>query len=103
MLLFPKRNYKHRDQKVSNLYFMTILHICNSYGYNTLYRNLTLKISQLNIKQIVFVPIRKQLKLKENVIDNENIEIFYSNPVNIFDRIFFFKKTKKLYKNILST
>ena len=80
---------------------MTILHICNSYAYNSLYSCLTLKLSQLNIKQLVFAPIRKNLSIDKSLFENSKIDIYCSKPLTILDRLFFYKKRNKLLKNII--
>lgn len=78
---------------------MKVLHIANDYRCGNLYEKLISKIEDKKIfDQVVYVPSSTYIKN----INNVEFEIIYSKSFNCLDRIFFYKKANKIYKDLLT-
>lgn len=81
---------------------MHILHICSDYSKQKLYKELILAISNLGIKQTVFVPVRTKEEVgKFEIHENSNIEFHYAFILKRFHRIFYYKKIKFIFDYIV--
>ncbi|MBF6597925.1 MAG: glycosyltransferase family 4 protein [Fermentimonas sp.] len=82
-----------------------VLHISNDYAGSKVYMNLISELDNLNLKQIIYTPLKEQIKIGSNSIEFETIEsrIVYSHILNChLDRILYRRKIKKILKDIES-
>ncbi len=82
---------------------MNILHICSYYIGSKVYRELISKIDEVSNKSIIqyiYIPLRKEKDIGKNKINIENIKFSYRKIYNQLDRILFFRKIKKAFKDI---
>lgn len=80
---------------------MNLLHICSYYSGSKLYSNLIKELSNSNIKQEVFVPIKDKNQIGKNELEKgqyENISFHYANILLKSDRLFFNKKINKQFQ-----
>ncbi len=75
---------------------MKILQICNDYRDKSLYKNLFVNNYENEIKQIVYVPFKKNINIQ---IDNK-YEIIQSKCYRNIDRFLFFYKQKKIFNDL---
>lgn len=81
---------------------MNILHICNDYSGSRVHQNLYLALDNLNIKQVVFCPIRYSTVPLKNEALYQNSKIVFSKKTSKSHRVLFKSKIKFLYKDILN-
>ncbi|MDO4690245.1 MAG: glycosyltransferase family 4 protein [Fusobacterium sp.] len=81
---------------------MEILHICSYYLGSKLYKNLFNNLNK-SIRNYIFVPINNNEKI--NISDDleENNKIYIEKCFNSTDRLFFFKKNKKILEALMKT
>lgn len=80
---------------------MKILHICNDYPSQKLYKVFFTTLSSEKLKQNVFVPVRSHILInKNNITNNKNINISYFNIIKKYHRFLFNYKIKVLTKKI---
>ena len=77
-----------------------IIHICNDYSKQALYKALFLALSKNNIEQEIYVPVRSQDEIGKNL--DPNLMITQSHILNPLDRIMFRKKIKKIHNDFLT-
>ncbi|MFW6016833.1 MAG: glycosyltransferase family 4 protein [bacterium] len=80
---------------------MNILQINSYYIGSKIYKNLYQKLDNKNIKQQVFVPVKRNEKKENNYIDLKNGEIIYRNTFNTLDRVLYYTKVNKSYKSVI--
>jgi L-malate glycosyltransferase len=79
-----------------------VLHICSGYSNHKLYRELILELSELGIKQTVFVPVRSKKEIgMYSIVNNPNISIHYAFILKKYHRLLFFLKIRMIYRYIL--
>lgn len=76
-----------------------IIHICNDYSKQSLYRSLFLSLSKHLNQQIVYVPVRSKDEIGKYL--HPSLQVIQSHILNPLDRIFFRKKIKKIRNNFL--
>jgi len=84
---------------------MNVLHITNGYAGSAVYKNLCLAEDQLNIKQTIYCGVRSKYLIDKNKVSFPTIpqsKIIYSKVLNIYTRINFYYKSKKIYSDILN-
>ena len=80
---------------------MNILHLCPSFPYSKLYRDLVASLDRFNIKQFIYVPVRKDEEYSESIYDGlRNAHIKYSKVFNNIDRLFYTHKISKIFCDI---
>lgn len=79
-----------------------VLHICNDFSYSKVYYNLYSKFDDRGFIQYVFHPLRKRENIGKNSIDFSRTEsqIFYSDLIQNYHRLFFRSKINFLYRSI---
>lgn len=77
---------------------MKVLHICSNYIGSKLYNNLFNKLSEINLNQTVFVPIYRDFT---NLQNSDKYIIRYSKVLNVFSRVLYFYKIKKIFNNLI--
>lgn len=82
---------------------MKVLHIINDYWWSKLYSHLITELDG-NVSQTIYIPIRNKNDIGKNKVDQlKNTRFVYSFIItSIFDRIFFFRKIRKIEKDIES-
>lgn len=82
---------------------MEVLHICSGYPDTKLYQNLVKELDHKNIKQLMYVPYNSDnIKNKRILTKAKNVEYVFSSPFNKLDRILYYTKINKIYKDIVS-
>jgi glycosyltransferase involved in cell wall biosynthesis len=79
-----------------------ILHIINGYTGNKAYKNLVTTIDSLGIRQWIYIPVRNPgEQSRYQNFDLKKTAYTYSYIIrSIFDRIFFFRKIRKISRDI---
>jgi L-malate glycosyltransferase len=81
---------------------MRILHICSDYSKQKLYSELLLHLSNHDISQLIYVPVRSKKEMGSYDVSNySNIKIQYSLILKTFHRLFFKKKIQTVFSNVL--
>lgn len=81
---------------------MKIFHICSDYSKQALYNNLLTSISEKGVGQTIYVPVRSKEEIGKYYNENlKNIDYKYSHILNKIDRLFYFKKIRKVENNVL--
>ncbi len=81
---------------------LRILHLCHNYSAKPLYLNLINEINAHGHRQIIYVPVRNRKLLDLNKSENRtNIEYHFSYILNLYTRLNYFHKIKKIYNDIL--
>ena len=58
---------------------MNILHLCPSFPYSKLYRDLVISLDRFNIEQLIYVPVRKDEEYSEHMnYELRNADFKYS-------------------------
>ncbi len=80
---------------------MKVLHIINDYWWSKLYSNLVKELDA-EVEQVIYVPIRNAKDFDKNKVEGlKNTSYYYSHIItSFFDRLFFFKKIKKIQQDI---
>lgn len=85
---------------------MHILHISNSYGGTSVYRNLYNELDKLGVRQTVFVPLNanNHKRIGNQMIDfqTDGSSIIYSTALKKYHRLLYKAKIKCALKEILS-
>jgi glycosyltransferase involved in cell wall biosynthesis len=81
-----------------------ILHITNDYSGSKVYRNLISELDELGFKQLIYNPIRSNVKPDNNLnFIESSSKVHYRNILNSnVDRLFYKQKIKKIVKDIES-
>lgn len=82
-----------------------ILHIANDFAGSKVYKNLVKNLDDLGVNQVVYTPLRSSSLVGKNSVNFNilNSKIIYSNILDkIFDRVFYFRKIKKIVQDIES-
>ena len=81
---------------------MKLLHLCSYFNTNQLYHDLFLNFDKRNISQIVYVPMK--MTASKNTILNKkhNINFIFSKIFCHSDRLLYFKKIKKQWRDLKS-
>lgn len=82
---------------------LSVLHIANDYTGSKVYKNLVAELDRLEVRQIIYTPIRDASKVGSNHIDlsTNNSGIIYSPVLNKYlDRLAYPLKILKIYKDI---
>lgn len=80
---------------------MRVLHICSGYPDTKLYQNLIKGLDDKNIEQVMYVPYNSsEIKDKRVLNNNRNIEYIFSHPFNKIDRLLYYTKIQKIYKDV---
>ncbi|MGD7023380.1 glycosyltransferase [Rossellomorea vietnamensis] len=84
---------------------MRLLHICSYYIGNKLYMNLFSRLSQLGLKQDVFVPVKDESHIGSNQLPAEyrDINYAYRNMIKKHDKYLYKNKITKQMKEIESS
>jgi glycosyltransferase involved in cell wall biosynthesis len=80
---------------------INVLHLCSYYYGSKLYENLFKDLGEKNIKQTVYIPIKYNTNIGE-IKDFNNCSFLIKETSNNFDRLFFYRKAKKNYDNLIS-
>lgn len=78
---------------------MNILHICGNYVGNKLFSEWFLDLAKYDLKQKIYVPIQSSNLMNKYFIEHINIDLEYSLIKNHTDRLLYFKKINKYYKD----
>ena len=81
----------------------TILHLSNDYNGSTVYKNLIYELDALDLKQIIYAPLRQGSKVSVNQVQFKvnDSRVIYSLILNWhFDRLFYPYKILKILKDI---
>lgn len=76
-----------------------ILHLCSDYDYTEVYPNLLRALTNLGLKQIMYVPQKSEV----GNLSNSNIEpynVIHSQDFNQLDRILYHRKVNKINTNV---
>tara|TARA_B110000879_G_scaffold183837_1_gene242923 strand:- start:1018 stop:2139 length:1122 start_codon:yes stop_codon:yes gene_type:complete len=76
-----------------------IIHICNDYSKQALYKSLFLALSRNNIRQEIYVPVRSESEVGKNL--DANLMITQSHILEPIDRIMFRKKIRKVHNDFI--
>lgn len=76
-----------------------ILHLCNDFSKQAIYKSLFEEISKVGIDQDVYVSIRDKSEKNKNSSDSFNT--FYDFILRPYDRIFFNNKIKKIFNSLI--
>ena len=80
---------------------MNILHLCPDYPNTALYEELVISLDRNNIKQTIYVPLRKDTEYRESINDElRNANFIYSKVFNNINRLFYTHKTNKILHDI---
>lgn len=79
---------------------MNILHICNGFCGSKVHGNLARKLDELDVKQIVYCPVREERLLGKNQFEGKHIEFSYSYSIRSWYKFVYFYKGWKLYKDL---
>lgn len=80
---------------------MKVLHICSGYPDTKIYQNLLLELDNRGIEQVMYVPYNTSDIKNYRIIENANqIEYIFSTPHNKLDRLIYYTKIRKIYKDI---
>ena len=77
---------------------MNILQIANGYLTQNLYAELFDELGKQNVENTVYVPVNKNTKLQIKRLSNKRLII--SPCFSDIDRLFFYAKQKKMFKDI---
>lgn len=78
---------------------MKVMHISVNFIGSSLYKKLFKKLYELGIEQIVITPIQENINEESDSISE--YDVIYLKVLNIFCRIFYFYKIKKIYSSII--
>lgn len=80
---------------------MEILHICSDFAKQSIYNQLVTHLSKSGIDQKIYVPVRTKAEIDKNKnADLLNVEYQYSFILNKIDRINYFGKISKTFKDL---
>lgn len=81
---------------------MRILHLTNDYSGSTVYKNLFEALDELGIEQVVYNAVISKEKIGKNKIQfrESSSRIIYSKVLNIFTRINFYYKKRKILSDL---
>lgn len=79
---------------------MKILHICNDFAGSKVHSNLTKKMDDNNIGQIIYCPIRDKRLVGKNKFESKNTEFIYSYCIKSWYKYVYHYKAFKLYKDL---
>lgn len=79
---------------------MNVLQLCTYYIGNQLYKKLFTELSEKNVSQKVYIPIRSEVLKGRNIIEHKEIDFYYDFVLNKIDRFLYKNKIRKQYKNI---
>src|SRR5699024_3946936 len=82
---------------------MKVMHICTYYIGNKLYSNLINALSDDEIEQYIYIPIRNKEHFEKNKIttkSKKNLTYNYNNILKKYHRLFFFNKIYKQKREI---
>ena len=81
---------------------MKILHLCSDYSKQKLYSELLTHLSDFDISQKMYVPVRAKHEIgKYDVSSLSNIEVEYSFILKTYHRFLFKKKIKTIYLDVI--
>lgn len=76
-----------------------VLHLCNDFSKQTLYKSLFEELSTLGVNQDVYVSIRDLSELNKNS-SQQHFNTFYDFILKPYDKVFFNNKIKKIFNSI---
>lgn len=80
---------------------MKLLHICNAYSINELYKRLVYEISEHNIHQDIFVPVRSASDIGMFDISNgTSLQVHYDFVLRKYHRLMFYTKIKDIMRSL---
>lgn len=82
---------------------MKILHISNDFLNSRVHSNLYREIDNYGFEQVIFCPLRNKIKIDINTLSftNSNSKIIYSKVMSSYFRLYFRKKIKFLYSELI--
>ena len=81
---------------------MKILHICSDYSKQKLYSELLTHLSDQDISQLMYVPVRTEKEIgKYDVSNQKNIQIRYSFVLRLLHRFLFKRKIKTVFSDLI--
>lgn len=81
---------------------MHILHICSDYSRQRIYNNLVTHLSELNVEQTVFVPVRSREEIGKYENKNlKNVSYHYQHILKPYHRILFKYKIIFIYNKLI--
>ena len=80
---------------------MKVLHICNDYCGSKVHSNLFCHLDNIGVKQLIFTYYRGNDKTGKNQFEAKNTEFVYSGILKPLHRIFYHKKIKTVYRDLL--
>ena len=82
---------------------MEILHICSDFAKQSIYNQLVTHLSKSGIDQKIYVPVRTKAEIDKNRNSELlNVEYQYSFILNKLDRLNYFGKISKTFKDLLA-
>lgn len=88
---------------------MNILHLCSYYNTSILYRNMFLALEELDINQMVYIPLRNYGDfvpkdygtVRKKYEDSKLIKYEYCNCINRVNNYIYFMKVNIMYNNLI--
>lgn len=82
-----------------------MLHLANDYSGSTVYKNLIVKLDEIGLEQIIYVPIRSDSLINKNLVEfnSSQSKIFYRPILSSYTRIDYKAKKKRVLKDIKET
>ena len=73
-----------------------VLHLCSDYPYTKIYGELVQSLDEIDVEQLIYIPLRKDKEFSESINDkSRNTNFIYSKAFNNIDRVLY---TRKIYK-----
>lgn len=79
---------------------MRVLHICNDFAGSKVHCNLTKKLDEKEISQVIYCPLRNKKYIGKNKFDGKYTEFIYSYCIKSWYRYVYHYKAFKLYKDL---
>jgi len=78
-----------------------VLHLCADYPYTNLYKELIQSLDEIDIEQLIYIPLRKDKEFNGNLnYKLRNTNIIYSKAFYNIDRLFYAHKINKILFDI---
>ncbi len=80
-----------------------VMHICNGFSSNSLFKDFFVELHQLGLKQTVVAPIRSITQFQRNNLELSNCKVLYPFIIrSVWDRVFFRRKLRKTVQYVTS-
>lgn len=82
---------------------LRVLHICSDYAKQRLYRNLVVALDGQKIEQIVYVPVRSEREINNNLpIECTDIQFRFAHVLRLYHRVFFRSKVAAVVADLMN-